>query len=69
MGNVVAHRAVLVNTAIPYPDHVSRPTICYIPFANVAIENAPAPPVVPGGDVKHTVEMRVDGIVKHSEEV
>lgn len=49
MGNASAHRVGLFNTGIPYPDKVARPTYLYVANANVAVEDAPAPPLAGGG--------------------
>lgn len=48
LGNVPGHRAILVNTAKPYPDGVSRPTVLFILSAIAIIEDTPVIPVVPG---------------------
>ena len=46
MANVTGHRMILVDTPLPYPDKVSRPTHLFIVNALAVIEDAP---VDPGG--------------------
>jgi hypothetical protein len=44
IGTATGYRAVLVETALPYPDKVKRPTVLYVAASAVALESGPPEP-------------------------
>ncbi len=65
VGVVASHRAVLVETALPYPDGVKRPTVLYVAASAVALEDGPQPPTSNSA----TVTLQITGHADYVTEV
>ena len=66
VGVAAAHRAVLVETALPYPDGVKRPTVLYVAASAVALEDV-SPPT--GTSNRATVTLQITGHADYVTEV
>jgi hypothetical protein len=65
VGVVSGYRAVLVETALPYPDAVKRPTVLYLAASAVSLEDAPEPPTPNSA----TVTLQITGHPDHVTQV